>query len=64
MVAWWPGDGTPNDIVGTTPGILQGGAMFGTGMVAQAFALDRVNDYGEVDEVEWASQPVLTTGGP
>jgi hypothetical protein len=48
MVGWWPGDGTPNDIVGTNPGTLQGGATFGAGMVAQAFALDGVNSYVDV----------------
>lgn len=44
MVAWWPGDGNPNDIVGGNPATLVSGATFAVGRVAQSFSLDGVND--------------------
>ena len=48
MVAWWPGDGTADDIVGTNHGTLEGGAGFADGMVGQAFSLDGDGDYVEL----------------
>ena len=45
MVAWWPGDGNADDIVGNNDGILQGGATFAPGMVGQAFSFDGSDDY-------------------
>ena len=40
LVAWWPGDGNPNDIVGTNNGALQNGASSSAiGIVGQAFSL-------------------------
>lgn len=45
MVAWWPGDGNTNDIVGSNPGTLRFGATYGVGLVGgQAFSFDGVND--------------------
>ena len=38
MVAWWPGDGNANDIVGSNHGTLSGGATFTGGMVESAFS--------------------------
>ena len=44
LVAWWPGNGNANDIIGTNNGTLLGNATAtGTGMVGQAFSLDGVN---------------------
>jgi hypothetical protein len=40
IVAWWPGDGHPNDIQGSNNGTFVG-AMYSTGEVAQAFSFDR-----------------------
>src|SRR5262249_15829688 len=40
MVAWWPGDGNANDIIGGNNGTLQGAATFAPGEVDQAFSLD------------------------
>ena len=40
LIGWWPGDGNPNDIVGTHNGTLQGGVTFVPGMVGQAFSFD------------------------
>jgi hypothetical protein len=48
LVSWWPGDGNEIDIVKGNDGILQGGASFGDGLVAQAFALDGIDDWVEV----------------
>jgi hypothetical protein len=45
LVAWWPGDGTAMDVVGTNHGTLQGGATYVAGKVGQAFSFDGVNSY-------------------
>jgi hypothetical protein len=45
LVAWWPGDGTTHDIVGTNHGVLVNGLGFGTGIVRQAFDLNGTNQY-------------------
>ncbi|HET6149625.1 MAG TPA: LamG domain-containing protein [Polyangia bacterium] len=45
MVAWWPGDGNGADLLGGTPGTLQGNTRFVAGEVGQAFSLDGVNDW-------------------
>ena len=37
LVAWWPGQGNANDIVGTNNGTLMGGVTFTNGEVGQAF---------------------------
>src|SRR5947208_15349755 len=45
MVAWYPGDGNADDIIGGNNGTLQNGATFASGMVDQAFSLDGIDDY-------------------
>ncbi|MGH2712155.1 MAG: LamG-like jellyroll fold domain-containing protein, partial [Actinomycetota bacterium] len=45
VVAWWPGDGDTDDIVGGRDGTATNGATFGTGKVGQAFLLDGTDDY-------------------
>ncbi len=45
MIAWWPGDGNAKDRIGNNQGILQNGANFSAGMVAQAFNFDGVDDF-------------------
>lgn len=40
MVAWWPGDGTAEDIKGGNDGILQDGAGYALGKVGAAFDFD------------------------
>lgn len=42
-VAWYPGDGNANDIIGGNNGTLQDGAAFAAGEVGQAFSFDGVN---------------------
>jgi hypothetical protein len=44
MVAWWPLDSNPTDIVGGSDGVLQGDTAFGSGHVREALALDGVDD--------------------
>ncbi len=43
LVAWWPGEGTANDIAGTNNGTLIGGASFVSGEVGQAFSFNGAN---------------------
>ena len=48
LVAWWPGDGNANDIVGDNDGTLAGDTTFATGMVGQAFSFDGAGDYVDI----------------
>ena len=50
LVAWWPGDGNADDVLGNNDGILQNGASFGSGIAGggQAFRLDGVDDFVEI----------------
>jgi hypothetical protein len=45
MVAWWPGDGTAQDIKGGNDGILQEGAGYSIGKVGAAFDFDGRNGF-------------------
>ena len=56
MIAWWPGDGNAQDIIGGRNGMLVNGATFGSGMVGQAFSFDG-NSWVEV-----ADDPIWTLG--
>lgn len=56
MIAWWPGDGNAQDIVGGRNGTPMNGATFGPGMVAQAFHFDG-NSWVDV-----ADDPIWTFG--
>lgn len=40
LMAWWPGEGNANDIIGNNQGTLQNGASFAAGEVGQAFELN------------------------
>jgi hypothetical protein len=40
LVAWWSGEGTPNDYVGLANGTLYGGVTFAPGKVGRCFAFD------------------------
>jgi hypothetical protein len=37
IVAWWPGEGDANDIVGTNNGTIAGGVVYASGQVGKAF---------------------------
>lgn len=45
LIAWWPGDGTADGLVGTNHGTLFNGASNTVGIVDEAFSFDGVNDY-------------------
>ncbi|HWR57319.1 MAG TPA: LamG domain-containing protein [Thermodesulfovibrionales bacterium] len=45
LVAWWPGDGNPNDIIGGMNGSTRGDTTFATGLVDQALSFDGYADY-------------------
>ncbi len=71
LITWWPGDGNANDIVAGNNGILQNGAGFAGGRVAQAFAFDGLDDHVRVPHTPllnppgsftidaWISQPLI-----
>ncbi len=48
LVAWWPGDGHPNDIINGNHGTLQNDATFAPGIVGQAFSFDGDGDFVKV----------------
>ena len=45
ILAWWPGENSAQDIIGTNNGTLMNGATYSTGKVGQAFYFNGVNDY-------------------
>lgn len=45
LIAYWTGDNTPNDSLGTYNGTLINGATYATGKINNGFSLDGVNDY-------------------
>jgi len=55
IMAWWPGDGNTDDIVGSNDGTAENGLSYGTGFVDQAFHFDGADDYFSVN-------PDLLTG--
>jgi Concanavalin A-like lectin/glucanases superfamily/HYR domain len=52
MISWWTADGTADDLQDGNDGTLVNGATFATGMVAQAFSLDGVNDRVDVPDAD------------
>ena len=53
IVSWWPGDGTPEDIVGESHGTLMNGVSFSEGLVGDAFDFTKPSHwvYGEGEEI-------------
>lgn len=51
LIAWWTGDGTAYDVVGSFHGQPRNGATFAAGKVGEAFRLDGVNDFVEMPNV-------------
>jgi len=45
LVAWWPGDGNADDIVGNRNWVVFGGTMFVPGKVGQAFSFNGTDAY-------------------
>src|SRR5258707_9819275 len=61
LIGWWPGDGSPKDVVGTNDGILQGGASSdNTGVVGSGFSFDGTNSYVEVGDSPLLEPALLT----
>jgi hypothetical protein len=54
LVAWWPGEGNANDIIGGNNGTVIGGTTFANGEVGQAFSVN-----GNAQYVEVPQSPVL-----
>ena len=50
LVAWLPGNGNGNDLVGGIAGQLVGGTTFAAGKVRQAFSFDGVDSYVSVPD--------------
>jgi hypothetical protein len=61
MVAWWPGDGNANDIVGRNNGTVQGGVSFVAGMVGEAFDFDgAITSFVEVPDAPSLNPSAIT----
>jgi len=52
-VAWWPGNGNTNDVVGARNGSLVGSAGFAPGMVGDAFSFDGGGSVDIADDPVW-----------
>lgn len=63
IIAWWPGDGNTNDIVGNNHGALMNGASYAAGIVGSAFQLDGSNDFVEVPDHASLRPATLTVEG-
>ncbi|HUL51199.1 MAG TPA: LamG-like jellyroll fold domain-containing protein, partial [Candidatus Nitrosotalea sp.] len=50
LVGWWRGENNAQDSAGTNDGFLVNGATFAPGHVGQAFSLDGVDDYIEIED--------------
>ena len=50
IISWWPGEGAAGDIVDGNHGTLMNGAGFAAGMVGQAFNLNGINQYVELQD--------------
>jgi hypothetical protein len=48
LVAFWSGDGNPNDSVGGNNGTMMGGANFAAGLAGQAFSFDEPGDFVKI----------------
>ncbi len=61
MVAYWPANGSGDDVVGTFSGRLDSGLGFATGMVDQSFDFDGVDD--QVTLTKFPSEESFTIEG-
>ena len=50
LVAWWPGDGNADDVIGGNHGTLLNGATFAPGIVGQAFSFDGSGAYVRIPD--------------
>jgi hypothetical protein len=51
LIAYYTGDGTPDDALGNHNGTLVNGTTYGTGKINQGFSFDGVNDYVNMGNV-------------
>ena len=51
LLAYYTGDGTPDDALGNHNGTLVNGTTYGTGKINQGFSFDGVNDYVSISPV-------------
>jgi len=51
LVAYYNGDNTPNDSVGSNNGVLTNGVTYGTGIINNGFSFDGVNDFVNMGDV-------------
>ena len=51
LLAYYTGDGTPDDALGNYNGTLVNGTTYGTGKINQGFSFDGVNDYVNMGNV-------------
>ena len=63
LVAWFPGEGNANDVLGVNNGTLQGGATFAKGEVGQAFSLNGGGAYVLIPASASLSPTSLTIEG-
>lgn len=61
LVAWWPAEGTAEDIIGPYDGTPTGGADYASGYVGQAFDLGGPGSYISLDEAR--SSGIFTIEG-
>jgi VWFA-related protein len=57
LIAWWPAEGAPLDLVGANHATLQGGAGYAAAKSGLGFSLDGTNDHAFV-----RSSPILNVG--
>ncbi len=60
LIAWWPGEGSANDVVGSNHGTLQNGATFAIGKLGQAFYFDGVDDSVQIPVDTSFQSPTLS----
>jgi hypothetical protein len=48
IIAWWPGNGSTNDVAGTNHAVLRNGAGYTNGLVGMGFAFDGVSSFVEL----------------
>jgi len=53
LAAYFPGDGSPTEVIGQQTGTLEGNATFGPGELGQAFSLDGTGDAVEFAGGDW-----------
>jgi len=64
LVAWWPGEGNANDVVGTNNATLMGGAIANApGYVGTAFKFDGTNGYAQIPSSTALEPATLTIEG-